>query len=170
MSAAKVPKTRPVLLAGLALGVLSALPVVNLLNACCCLWVIGGGALAAYLLQQDTPGPIDVGDGALVGLLAGLVGGFVATLVSIPIKLMLGPFMADMMRATMERMGAMPPEMRDMFLRMSGSAIGIGVIISLISWIFIGAIFGTIGGILGATIFRKKTPPAADQPAPTTAM
>ena len=35
------------------LGVLSALPIVNIGNACCCLWVIAGGVAAAYLLQNN---------------------------------------------------------------------------------------------------------------------
>ena len=52
---------------------LSALPVINLAN-CCCAWVLFGGALASYLMQQDHPVPITAGDGAIVGLLAGVVG------------------------------------------------------------------------------------------------
>ena len=65
------PKLQPALLAGVAIGVLSSLPVVNLANVCCCAWVIFGGGLAAYLMQQNHPAPIEAGDGALVGLLAG---------------------------------------------------------------------------------------------------
>ena len=57
--------TKPALIGGAAMGVLSALPIVNMGN-CCCLWVLGGGAIAAYLLQQDHPAPINLGDGALV--------------------------------------------------------------------------------------------------------
>ena len=44
----------PALLGGLFIGVLSALPVVQICN-CCCLWIIGGGLLAAYLQQQNQP-------------------------------------------------------------------------------------------------------------------
>jgi len=54
--------------------VLSALPIVGAANACCCLWVVSGGLLAAYLLQQDRQQPITAGDGAIVGLLAGISG------------------------------------------------------------------------------------------------
>jgi len=46
----------PALLGGLFIGVLSALPVVQICN-CCCLWIIGGGLLAAYLQQQNQPVP-----------------------------------------------------------------------------------------------------------------
>ena len=44
--------TQAVLLGGLFIGVLSALPIINLAN-CCCLWIVGGGAIAAYLGQQE---------------------------------------------------------------------------------------------------------------------
>ena len=58
------------------MGVLSALPLVAAGN-CCCLWVISGGAIAAYLLQQNQTAPLTPADGALVGLLAGLIGAIV---------------------------------------------------------------------------------------------
>ena len=51
------------------MGVLSALPIIAAGNLCCCLWVVSGGAIAAYLLQQSQATPIEPGDGALVGLL-----------------------------------------------------------------------------------------------------
>ena len=55
-------KLQPALLGGVTIGVLSALPVINLAN-CCCAWVLFGGALAAYLMQQNHPEPIMIGDG-----------------------------------------------------------------------------------------------------------
>ena len=40
------------------MGVLSALPLVAAGNLCCCLWVVSGGAIAAYLLQQNQSAPL----------------------------------------------------------------------------------------------------------------
>jgi len=40
------------------LSVLSALPLISAGNLCCCLWVISGGLVAAYLLQQNQSTPI----------------------------------------------------------------------------------------------------------------
>ena len=65
------PKMMPALLGGLFIGVLSSLPYIKGGNVCCCLWVISGGVLAAWLMQQNTPRPVTVGEGALVGLLLG---------------------------------------------------------------------------------------------------
>jgi hypothetical protein len=40
-------RLQPALWGGVFIGVLSALPLVNLGNCCCCLWVLVGGGLAA---------------------------------------------------------------------------------------------------------------------------
>ena len=80
-------RLQPAFCGGLFIGVLSALPLVNVGNCCCCLWVICGGALAAYLRQQSSPAQIDAAEGALVGLLAGVIGGVIATVLSIPFQL-----------------------------------------------------------------------------------
>src|SRR5262245_35512902 len=147
------------------MGVLSALPFVSAGNVCCCLWVICGGLVAAYVLQQSTSEPIAPGDGALVGLLAGLAGAFVQLLVSIPIDILLGPLQRDMMRRVVEMAGPLPPDFRDAFERLSnreaasGMVMILGWIFGLFFWLFVGAIFSTIGGLLGAAIFRKNTPP-----------
>ena len=62
---------QPALLGGLFIGVLSSLPVVNIAN-CCCLWVIVGGGLTTYLLQQSRPDPVEPAEAALQGALAPL--------------------------------------------------------------------------------------------------
>ncbi len=60
-------RLQPALVGGLFIGVLSALPIVNTANCCCCLWVISGGVLAAYLRQQSSPVRDHVGRGRLHG-------------------------------------------------------------------------------------------------------
>ena len=52
---------QPALIGGLVMGVLSALPLVSAGNICCCLWVVTGGLVAAYLLQQNQAMPISRG-------------------------------------------------------------------------------------------------------------
>ena len=73
------------LVGALVMGVLSALPIIAVGNVCCCLWVISGGVVAAYVLQQGQPQPITPADGAFVGFLAGLLGAFVYLVISVPI-------------------------------------------------------------------------------------
>ena len=154
-------KLQPALLAGVAIGVLSSLPVVNFANVCCCAWVIFGGALAAYLMQQNHPAPIEAGDGALVGLLAGAFGGIATTLFSIPIAMALGPFQAQLLEGMMERARDIPPEWRTLIEEMrTGAALGIMTVISGLAMVVVGSIFGLIGGVIGALMFRTNVPPS----------
>jgi hypothetical protein len=162
---------QPALVGGLVMGVLSALPLVGPVgNACCCLWVVSGGLAAAYVLQQNHPAPIAPGDGALVGLLAGLMGAGVHFAVSIPLDLLLGPMERSMALRFIERM---PPDMRDTFdqlISRSGQAQGaffiLGHLVGLVVWAFAGGIFGTLGGVIGAAVFKKSAPPGGTFDAP----
>ena len=146
------------------MGVLSALPIISIGNACCCLWVVSGGVIAAYLFQQNQSKPITPADGALIGLLAGLAGAVVQFLVKIPIDLLVAPMEQAMVQRLLD-MGTLPPEMHDMLDRFGrGNSVGpvlfiIGHIVSLMFWLFVGGIFSTLGGLVGALLFKKQTPP-----------
>jgi hypothetical protein len=153
-------KLQPALLGGIVMGVLSALPVVNLVNVCCCGWVLFGGALAAYLMQQNHPAPITPVDGAIVGLLAGVVGAGVNTLLSIPLAMMMGPFQAQIIERMLETGRDLPPEARTILENMrGGTAIGVGVVFGFFVMLVVGSFFGAIGGLLGSLMFTKPAPP-----------
>jgi hypothetical protein len=157
---------------GLVMGVLSALPIISAGNACCCLWVVSGGVVAAYLFQQNRTAPITPADGALVGLLAGLVGALVQVVLTIPIDLLVAP----MQQAIVDRvlaMGTLPPEARDILERYGHRAAAGGAyfiisrVVGLMFWIFVGGLFSTLGGLLGAAVFKKQTPPGVIDVPPT---
>ncbi|MEI6670112.1 MAG: hypothetical protein WCP29_18340, partial [Acidobacteriota bacterium] len=80
----------PAVWGGLFLGVFSALPFISAGNLCCCMWVIGGGMVAAYVLQSNAPQAITIGDGATVGLMAGIIGAVVQTVLALPVKFLMG--------------------------------------------------------------------------------
>jgi hypothetical protein len=156
------------------MGVLSALPLVNIGNACCCLWVVAGGVVAAYVLQQNQAAPISPGDGALVGLLAGLIGALVQAVVSIPLDLVVGPMERAMLQRLMDMSGNMPPDLRDVFERVGRESQNPAMfvmrrVVGLFFWLCIGGIFSTVGGVIGAAIFKKKLPPGTIDVTPTTA-
>jgi hypothetical protein len=159
-------KFQPALLGGVTIGVLSALPVINLAN-CCCAWILFGGALAAYLMQQNHPEPIQAGDGAIVGLLAGVVGAFVWLIVSVPISTALAPFQSDMAGRMIRDAGDMAPEMRAIFENMAGApAIGLGLIFGFFVMLVVSTVFGMLGGLFGALMFKKNPPPIIPPPIP----
>ena len=160
-------KLQPALLGGVVIGVLSALPVINFAN-CCCAWILFGGALAAYLMQQNHPEPIAIGDGAIVGLLAGLIGAFVGAIVSIPISMAMGPFQAQMAGEMLSNPD-LPPEFRRLLEQLgTGPVMGIGFFIFFFLTLLISTLFGMLGGLFGALMFRKNPPPVMPPPIPPT--
>jgi hypothetical protein len=153
-------KTQPALYAGLAIGVLSALPLVNLGNCVCCLWVVGGGALAVYLMQQNHPFAVQAADGALVGLLSGLIGGAVCGLIAIPIALALGPFQQRLMERVISTNSDVPPEMKTMIENMArGGVFGIMAIIGIFVRAVVFGVIAMLGGLLGVALFKKTDLP-----------
>jgi hypothetical protein len=157
-------KGQPALLGGAFIGILSALPIVSAGNLCCCLWVVAGGMVAAYLMQQNHHEPISLADGAGGGFLAGLAGAVVYLVASIPVNLALGPFQRRMMDRMMSRAGDVPPEMRTMIEQM-GAGAG-ALIVGFVAMLFAGMVFATVGGVVGALIFRPNAPPPPPPPPP----
>ncbi len=152
-------KFQPALYGGLLLGVLSALPLISLGNVCCCLWILAGGVVAAYLLQANQPAPITPGDGAVVGLLAGLIGSVVQLFVSIPVGLVMGPIQGRIAERLLQSAGEIPENVRPMMdaLRHGGFSV-LGAIFGFFVFLCLAIVFSTLGGLIGAAIFRKKVP------------
>jgi hypothetical protein len=73
----------------------------------------------------------------------------------------------QIVQRVLENSGNMPPEFREMMERYSGgdvrvtfAAHAVRLTVTLIVMLFLGAIFSTLGGLLGAVVFRKPQPPA----------
>jgi len=150
-------RLQPALWGGLFIGVLSALPLVNAGNCCCCLWVLVGGALAAYLRQQNNPYQIDAAEGAIVGLMAGALGGVVSSLLSIPFQMMAGPMQAEWIERILSSNPDITPEMRDMVERLTTSS-GAWLVTFIMS-VVVYSVFGVLGGLIGVAIFKRNLPP-----------
>ena len=157
---------QPALIGGVVMGVLSALPLVSIGNACCCMWIVSGGAIAAYLFQQNHDTPMTPSDGALVGLLAGLTGALVQFALSIPIGILVAPMERGLLRGVLDNADAMSPDVRRGILRYMQTNSELGIlariaqgVIWLMFMLFVGSVFSTIGGLLGALLFKKSAPP-----------
>jgi hypothetical protein len=162
---------QPALLGGLVIGVLSALPIINALNLCCCLWVVSGGLVGAYLLQQNQTAPITAGDGALVGLLAGIIGALVMFVLSIPIGLILAPMERAIAQRVLDMSGTMPPDVRQMLEGYNRPRGGLGLLgqivvraVWFVIFLVVGSIFSTLGGLLGSALFGKRFPQPGAMP------
>lgn len=145
-------RSQAILIGGTFTGVLSALPIVSVAN-CCCVWLIGGGAITAYLLQQGQTEPISLADASVGGCLAGVFGAFVSAVVSVPIQLVTQPLqrqMADFLRGNSD----VPPEVVEMVEQLSGAGVA-AVLFGFVVMLVLGMVFSTLGGLLGGIVFRR---------------
>jgi len=144
------------LIGGAFAGVLSGIPFVNCL---CCLWIIGGGMLAAYLLVKGSPVVLSAGDGAIVGVFTGIVAVVVQAILSFLFRPVNREFLRGMMERLAEYAEEMPPGFED-FLEGGSSQASVPTFLIglLISAVFFSAL-GALGGIIGISIFGKKTSP-----------
>ena len=152
-------RLQPALVGGLFIGVLSVLPHIR---SCCCLWVVVGGALTVYMMQQGSETPVESSEAALQGLLAGVFGAliFVLALAFFP-DWILGADFSERVREAVDTNADLPADARQMAQRVATGA-GLSIILGIVA-IPVSAVFGMLGAFLGLPIFRKKTPPAPPQ-------
>lgn len=158
-------RAQAILVGGAFNGVLSALPLIELGNCACCLWVVGGGVITAYLLQQGQAARLEMGDGALGGFLAGVAGAAICAALTVPIRLAAGS-LADQ-AFPIDELDA-PPEVLEMveFVQQASESVALVALFTFVFMLIAGAIFSTVGGMLGVLFFRKDTPPGGPDAAP----
>lgn len=167
MNETKPEYFRPALIAGAIAGLLSGLPVIGAGNCFCCLWIVGGAAAAVKLLAARTPGLLRSGDGAVVGALTGIVAGVVDTFVKIPFQ----RYSLELARRVLDRFsefaGDAPSGFEGWLDGGSGFLSPGWTILGLFLTAAIYAVVGSLGGIIGVSLFAKKAaPPAASPPPP----
>jgi hypothetical protein len=137
------------------------------------LWVVAGGLVASYLLQQNQTTSITPGDGALVGLFAGFFGAAAVFIVSIPVGMLTAPMEHAILERVLTTANNLPPEMQQALENYTVSRADTGffgqLIIRVVSgflfacvFLIIGSIFSTLGGLLGAAIFARRVAPPAE--------
>jgi hypothetical protein len=155
-------KLKPALIGGVLLGLLSAIPVVNLVNICCCLWALIGGLLASYLYIKNSPVPARAGDGAILGVLAGLVGAVIVVVIGIPISIIAGGITRELLIKLIENVN--PGQAEAIRIQMEAGSTIAGAIVNGIILAVLLVIFSTIGGLLGVPIFEKRKGPIPPPP------
>lgn len=143
----------PALIGGVIAGVFSGIPFLECL---CCLWIIGGGMLAAHLLTKESTVILKAGDGAIVGIFTGIIASLTSFLVSIPLR----PWEEKMTRQVMEWLSTYYDEMPAGW----GSFFEEGAFETSLAWTLIALVISTIifsalgalGGIIGIALFGKK--------------
>ena len=164
---------QPALIGGAAIGVLSSLPFVNLGNCICCMWVIGGGALASWLLIKQHPGGtggVTYGDGAFVGVLSGIVGAIIGTLISLPFRLLAADGLRSQQEAIEELLNEYPEmegPIRELILRLLSPEISFTtVLVNLFMNLVVFSLFAMIGGIVMVAVLKKDGQPVVPPQVP----
>lgn len=156
----KTSKVQPAIVGGLIAGLLTAIPLINLINVCCCLGIVIGGVVAARMLIKRSPVlPITSGDGAITGALAGVVGALIYLVIGVPLAMLTQPYLLGLFVQFAES----NPQLRDVFMeaiRQSQSqSTAQKLLAAIMSGVMYGAIiiaFSTIGGIIGVALFEKR--------------
>jgi hypothetical protein len=148
---------KPAIAGGLALAILSSIPIISAGNFFCCLWAQAGGGLAAWFLNKQRPGGLTYSDGAFGGVFSGLIGAFIATLISIPIQMLVfTPQRVAEIQARFEQY-PMQPEVREMMLRFLSPGFDLTrVVITLLIYMIAFGLFSMIGGIITTAILSRK--------------
>jgi len=146
---------KPAFLGGVALGVLSALPLVN---CCCLLWISGGGLLAVYLLRQDFAGEIAAGLGAKVGFIAGMIGALFWQILELPIAYITSSQRTEQIQQLLQNSNFPAETMQLVEKVLSLMADPFHPFVLLVGLIFKGVACGiltTLGGVVGAAFWGK---------------
>jgi hypothetical protein len=95
------------------------------------------------------------------------MGAVVNTLVSVPMTLLMGPVQQRVFQRVLESQPDMPENLRQAFDSFGGSALSvIGIAVGFIMMLVLGAVFASLGGLLGAFFFKKKDAPFQPPPVP----
>lgn len=175
----KPGKQRATIIGGLMIGIVTGLPVLNILNRCCCCGIVLlCGTISLYLYKQeftDEVPPLESSDALILGILAGIAGAFVGTILLVLGKFIFGPVDEKILLKAllwMQQRGALTSDMSDLTDKLIETlkksiedGIKIGDILSeLLFGLILYPIFSMLGGLIGFGIFGKKKPSA---PLPT---
>jgi hypothetical protein len=151
---------RPALIGGLISGIFSAVPLVNILNVCLCLWAWIGGLVAAKLLIGRSQRIITAKDGAKIGLYSGLIAAAIVLVISMPLTLL----QMDRILQNIIPIMRESPEAQSFYTRLQDDPtlkVMFSFIVSFVNSILILG-FTVLGGLLGVALFEKRR----DQPPP----
>ncbi|HEY7183259.1 MAG TPA: hypothetical protein VIC84_17635 [Blastocatellia bacterium] len=166
---------QPALVGGVTAGLLSVIPLVNLVNCCFCAWLLVGGAVAAKMLIDRTPRPLRSGEGAQVGAIAGLIASGIYSLISLALVVLGVGQNVQQQQEALDRVAERTndPNIREAIQRIGEMLVNqspAGRILltlagmAVVTVIYVG--FSTLGGLLGVAMFEKRRnqPPPPQYP------
>lgn len=132
---------------GLAAGLVSAVPILRWPNVCC-LWIVAGGFVSAYLCTRGSMA-IEFVDGAVLGGIFGLFYGIVVSLSTVAINVVLNFLgLGNAVR------GVTGSGIADKLGLHLGVGLLAGLFLVVLNFI-LGIVFGAVGGIIYAAAFEE---------------
>lgn len=157
-------RSQPALIGGLIVGILSVLPIVQTVNACCCLWAWVGGAATTKLLIDRSAQRVSWAEAARVASIAGLLGAIIRIFIGTPIELATLP---ASLRAMEELAKSMAEPQKQRLLEMVSRLQDLSTAQALFQFLLPASILGGIvliaftvlGGLLGVVLYEKRPQP-----------
>ncbi len=145
-----------ILLGGLVTALLST-SYLGFINCLCCAGVIIGSLVTVWHYTNTHELTITSGNGALLGLFTALIGGVIAIILNyVLMQVGLGANEAIMNMVLNNFADQMPPEQVEAMEAQMEAANTFGAyIMNALFGLVITAIFGVIGGVIGAAVFKK---------------
>ena len=123
---------------------LSAIPLLNMLNCCFCLLnLVGVGIGIGMHLKSNPTDKLNAGEAAAAGAISGAVAGLIASIASVIVNLILGSILWRMY-------SSFPRELRDAMRASAGGGV-LGIPVSIMMF----AAMGALGGFLAMQLFWK---------------
>ena len=157
------------LIGGGVAGAVASLPLVGALNCLCCALIIGGGFLAAFLYSKEcrTQGvEFSARNAWVVGLVAGLFYAIGAVIVGGLLQLVIPAPDPEQIIESLRQFMDVPPEAEDAIYRFAGGGSGfVKLVVGFFLNLILGAIFSTVGGLIGGAVFKVEAQPPVAPPA-----
>lgn len=155
------PRQHSILVGAVVTAILST-SYFAFLNVVCCLGVVIGGAVTTHQYVRRTEGPIQAGDGAVLGAIAGAGGSILSSILDqalrpldLDMKSILEPFQKQMMQNAQSGQG-MSPEMMQQLQGDGGEMFTMLGIMMMVINVIVFAVFGALGGAIGSAIFGEE--------------
>lgn len=165
-------KIKPALISGVIFGVISCIPIVSMLN-CCCGWLLICGVVAVKMYSNNIPNNVSYSDGVVVGGLSGFIAGIISQMVGMIFNVIrFRNFSAEEVKEAIRREveknpAASDPKAVELIMQWAdliASNIVVFLFLAMILVTVIMAVFGALGGLAGASVFKKKDKPPTTPP------
>ncbi|MDX1429663.1 MAG: DUF4199 domain-containing protein [Rhodothermales bacterium] len=149
-------KQQSIILGSAVVTVLST-SYLGLINCLCCAGVVIGAMVAVWHYTSTNSLTMKTGEGAVLGLTVAIIGSLISAVLDyVLIKMGIRADQA-IMQIILDTMGdQMPPESYDQMIEQMEQPVTIaGFAMQAVFGVVIAGIFGAIGGVIGASIFKK---------------